>query len=45
MGKEDWEIVEVSEETLAMLDSLAINGETYNDVITRLINLYESRRC
>lgn len=45
MTDEDWDIIEVSDETLAMLDSLAINGETYNDVITRLINLYSSRRC
>lgn len=45
MTDDDWELVEVSEETLAMLDSLAIKGETYTDVINRLINLYESRRC
>lgn len=45
MEKDDWEIIEVSEETLAMLDTLAIGDETYNDIITRLINLYSSRRC
>jgi hypothetical protein len=46
MEKDDWEIIEVSEETIELLNSLAAySGETYNDVITRLINLYESRRC
>ena len=46
MEKDDWEIIEVSEETIELLNSLtAYSGETYNDVITRLINLYESRRC
>lgn len=46
MEKDDWEIIEVSEETIELLNSLAAcSGETYNDVIKRLINLYESRRC
>lgn len=44
MTDEDWDIIEVSEETLAMLDTLAIGDETYNDIINRIIITRANRR-
>lgn len=44
MEKDDWEIIEVSDETLAMLDTLAIGDETYNDIINRIIITRANRR-
>jgi predicted CopG family antitoxin len=34
--------IEINEETVERLDSLAVEDESYDEIITELINIYEA---